>query len=174
MTTERTVTLASRSAAMDGGFVAIADVSDAMTAIGAPTAYRLIGGVAVLLHVQRLGLDLPLRATGDADFGVPLHLLRNPELVAAIEARGYAKVAGNRWERSIDDRRVASVDLLIPAYTSRARHTRRVGDIVTTEVPGLAIALRRPPLAVRARFRLTNGDVQESTIALPDALPCSR
>jgi hypothetical protein len=155
---------------MDGGFVAIADVSEAMTAIGAPTDYRLIGGVAVLLHVQRLGLDLPLRATGDADFGVPLHLLRKPELVAAIEALGYTKVAGNRWERSIDDRRVASVDLLIPAYTSRARHTRRVGDIVTTEVPGLAVALRRPSLAVHAQFRLTNGDIQESTIALPDAL----
>jgi hypothetical protein len=26
------------------------------------------------LHVQRLGLDLPLRATGDADFGVPAEL----------------------------------------------------------------------------------------------------
>ena len=163
------VYLASLSAAMDGGFVAIADVRDAMTAIGAATDYRLIGGVAVLLHVQRLGLDLPLRATGDADFGVPLHLLRDPELVAVIEARGYTKVAGNRWERRIDDRRVASVDLLIPAYTSRARHTRRVGDIVTTEVPGLAVALRRPAIAVDTRFRLTNGDVQESTIALPDA-----
>ena len=60
----------------------------------------------MLLHVQRLGLDLPLRATGDADFGIPPHLLRDQELVGAIEALGYAKVAGNRWERPIDHRRV--------------------------------------------------------------------
>ena len=58
--------LESLSAAMDGGFVAIADISEAMRAIGAANDYRLIGGVAVLLHVQRLGLDLPLRATGAA------------------------------------------------------------------------------------------------------------
>jgi hypothetical protein len=155
---------------MDGGFIAIADISDAMRAIGASNDYRLIGGVAVLLHVQRLGLDLPLRATGDADFGVPPHLLRGPELVTAIEALGYTKVAGNRWERHIDDRRVASVDLLIPAYTSHARHTRQVGDIVTTEVPGLAVAPRRPAVAIPARFRLTSGDIRDAIIALPDPL----
>jgi hypothetical protein len=155
---------------MDGGFVAIADISDAMLAIGASDDYRLIGGVAVLLHVQRLGLDLPLRATGDADFGVAPHLLRDPELVTAIEALGYTKVAGNRWERPIDDRRVASIDLLIPTYTSRARHTRQVGDVVTTEVPGLAVALRRPAVAISARFLLTSGDPRDATISLPDAL----
>lgn len=60
---------------MDGGFTAIADVSEAMRAIGAAADYRLIGGVTVMLHVQRLGLDLPLRATGDVDPGVPPHVL---------------------------------------------------------------------------------------------------
>jgi len=155
---------------MDGGFVAIADISEAMNAIGASNDYRLIGGVAVLLHVQRLGLDLPLRSTGDADFGVPPYLIRDHELVAAIEALRYTKVAGNRWERPIDHRRVASVDLLIPAYTSRARHTRHVGDVVTTEVPGLAVALRRPAVAIPARFRLTSGDIRDATVALPDPL----
>lgn len=89
MTTRQSVTLESLSAAMDGGFIAIADVSGAMSEVGAAHDYRLIGGVAVLLHVQRLGLDLPLRATGDADFGVPPYLLKAPALVPAIEARGY-------------------------------------------------------------------------------------
>jgi hypothetical protein len=155
---------------MDGGFIAIADVSGAMSEIGASDDYRLIGGVAVLLHVRRLGLDLPLRATGDADFGVPPHLLRKPDLVPAIEARGYHKIAGNRWERTIDSRRVATVDLLVPAYTSRARHTKRVDHAVTTEVPGLADALRRPGIAIEAELRLTNNDVRQTTIVLPDAL----
>lgn len=155
---------------MDGGLTAIADVSNALTAVGAASDYRLIGGVTVVLHVQRLGLDLPLRATGDADIGVPPTLLREPELVEHIEALGYCKVFGNRWERQVDDRRVAAVDLLVPSYTSRARHTVRIGDVVTTEVPGLAVALRRPGVEVRAQLRLTNGDDHEVTVTLPDAL----
>lgn len=47
---------------MDGGFTAVADVSSAMASAGMTEQHRLIGGVAVMLHVQRLGLDLPLRA----------------------------------------------------------------------------------------------------------------
>jgi hypothetical protein len=155
---------------MDGGFTAIADVSAAMAASGTTDQHRLIGGVAVVLHVQRLGLDVPLRATGDADFGVPPHVLREPELVDAIEAMGYAKVAGNRWERRIDDRRVAAVDLLIPTYRSRARDTVTVGSVITTEVPGLAEAHRRPAIAADIEMRLTNGTTLSTMVTLPDAI----
>lgn len=169
MTVEHVV-LASLSGAMDGGFTAIADVSRAMAGIGAADEYRLIGGVAVMLHIQRLRIDLPLRATGDADFGVPPHVLRRPELVQAIEALGYSKVLGNRWERPIDDRRLAAVDLLVPSYRSRARHTLKVGDVVTTEVPGLAEALRRPGVTIDAELRRTDGAVLRTTIVLPDAV----
>jgi len=64
MTVSR-VALARLAAAMDGRFTAIADVSRAMTAVGAAGDYRPIRGVAVVLHIERLGLDLPLRTTGD-------------------------------------------------------------------------------------------------------------
>ena len=164
------VVLASLSAAMDGGFTAIADMTNAMAASGAADDHRLIGGVMVMLHVRRLGLDLPLRATGDADFGVPPHVLRRPDLVEAIERLGYTRAFGNRWERPIDDRRVAAVDLLVPSYRSRARHTVKVGDVVTTEVPGLAEALRRPGLIVAAELRLTDGAVLRANVVLPDAV----
>lgn len=164
------VALASLSAAMDGGFTAIADVSAAMAAAGAADDYRLIGGVTVMLHIGRLGLDLPLRATGDADFGVPPHVLRTPDLVRAIEARGYGKVFGNRWERRIDERRVAAVDLLVPAYRTRARDTVTVGEVVTTEVPGLAEALKRPGVTIDAELRLTDGAHLDTTVVLPDAV----
>jgi len=164
------VVLASLSAAMDGGFTAISEVSAAMTTAGAEDDYRLIGGVAVMLHVQRLGLDLPLRATGDADFGMPPYVLRQPELVEAIEALGYAKTFGNRWERAIDGRRVAAVDLLVPAYRTRARNTVKVGELVTTEVPGLATALRRPGVVVDAELHLTNGGTLTTNVVLPDAV----
>jgi hypothetical protein len=164
------VALASLSAAMDGGFTAVADVSAAMATSGTTDQHRLIGGVAVMLHVERLGLDLPLRATGDADFGVPPYVLREPDLIDAIEALGYRKVAGNRWERRIDDRRFAAVDLLTPTYRSRARDTVTVGSVVTSEIPGLAQALQRPPVTVDIELLLTDGEtsggLDRSTIPL--------
>lgn len=168
--TDGPVILASLSAAMDGGFTAIADVAAAMATSETTDQHRLIGGVAVMLHIQRLRLDLPLRATGDADFGVPPHVLRRPDLVHAIEALGYRKVKGNRWERRIDDRRVAAVDLLIPTYRSRARDTVTVGSVVTTEVPGLAEALRRPAVPVDVELRLTDDTTLSTAVALPDAV----
>lgn len=155
---------------MDGGFIAVSDVSHAMAAAGASAEYRLIGGMTVMLHVQRLGLDLPLRLTADADFGVPPHVLREPDLVEAIEALGYTKTFGNRWERMVDGRGVAAVDLLVPAYTSRARDTIKVGDVVTTEVPGLAVAFRRPGLTVDAELLMTDGAIVTTDIVLPDAV----
>ena len=107
---DRRIELVSLSAAMDGGMTAIADVSTAMNVSGNDNAHRLIGGVAVMLHVNRLSLDLPLRATADADFGVPPHILRKPELIDALESLGYrrpqATVGSVRsiiaaWPRSI-------------------------------------------------------------------------
>lgn len=166
----RPVTLRSLSGAMDGGFVGVADVADLMQRVGATSEYRLIGGITVMLHIQRHGLDLPLRATGDADFGVAPHILREPSLIEEIEKLGYRRTMGNRWERSLDDRRTAAVDLLVPAYTSRPRDTVHVGEIVTTEVPGLATALRRPPVELDANLYLTDESVRRTTLMLPDAL----
>lgn len=153
---------------MDGGFTAIGDVSRAVADAGAADDYRLIGGVAVMLHVQRVEVDVPLRATGDADLGVPPYVLRRPDLVATIEALGYRKVSGNRWERRLDSRRTAAVDLLIPSYRSRARHTVRVGGVVTTEVPGLAEALRRPGIPLDVQFQLTDETRLKVAVVLPD------
>lgn len=105
---------------MDGGFTAVSDVSRAMAATGTAAEYRLIGGMTVMLHVQRLGLDLPLPGTADADFGVPRHVLRESDLVESIEALGYTRTFGNRWERPIDGGGVAAVDFLVPAYIAVA------------------------------------------------------
>ena len=41
---------------MDGGFTAVSDVSRAMAETGTAAEYRLIGGMTVMLHVQRLRL----------------------------------------------------------------------------------------------------------------------
>lgn len=170
MTAEKPVVLLSSSAAMDGGLTAVADVSRAMTTAGAADAYRLIGGVTVLLHVLRLASACRCgpRVTQTSVF--PPFVLQRTNLVDAIEALGYQKTAGNRWERPIDTRRVAAVDLLVPAYRTRARNTVRVGAVVTTEVPGLAQALRRPGIALDIEMHLTDESEHRALVVIPDAV----
>lgn len=164
----RPLVLASESAAMDGGLTAIAEVSEALAS-----------------HRSRPRQPADRRCHDPAAHPAPRprppsacdrrRRLRRPAvrpeapLVRAIEARGYEKAAGNRRERPIDDTRGAAVDLLIPACTSRARDTVRVGDLVTAEVPGLALALRRPGVLVRAALLLTNGARLSAEVTIPDA-----
>jgi len=57
----------STSGAWDGSFIAISEFG----ALLAGASHRLIGGVAVVLHQHRLGIYQPIRATADADFGIP-------------------------------------------------------------------------------------------------------
>lgn len=59
---------------------------------------------------------------------------------------------------------------MIPTYRTRARDTVEIGDIVTTEVPGLAEALRRPEVEIEAELHLTDGAILSSTVVLPDAI----
>lgn len=159
----------SESLLTDGGLIAIADVTRAVISAGVESQYRVLGGTAVMLHVIRTGVDTPIRSTGDADYGVPPRVLVDGDLVNEIERLGYVKIKGNRWERVVDSRRTATVDLLIPAYTSRARPSRQIGDVNTTEVPGLADAFLSEPCVVDATFLLTNKDRLDSKVVLPDS-----
>jgi len=161
------VFLPSTNPATDGGLIAVRDVAEA--ARNAGVDYRLLGGSAVLLHIYRTGVDVPTRGTADADCGVRPPILTAGELVGEIEHLGYTKTEGNRWERVIDEDRTATVDLLVPAYTSRPRASKQIGDVNTTEVPGLAEAFQSEPCVVEATFLLSTGDRMEATVVLPDA-----
>ena len=88
--------LVSTSRASDGSFIAISEIGSLLA--GAP--HRLIGGVAVVLHQHRLGIDHPIRATADADFGVPPYALNDDSLVESVASLGYTRTSGNRWERA--------------------------------------------------------------------------
>lgn len=58
---------------------------------------------------------------------------------------------------------------MIPAYTSRARHNRRVSDeLVTTEVLGLPTALNRSPVLLALELHRLNGERLEVELAFPD------
>lgn len=174
------VTLTATSVADDLGHVALADLSRVLAPETGPS-YRVIGGHMVTALVARWQLGSEMyRETGDADLGVPPVLVQDTRLIERLMGLGYERVAGNRFARPLTDVPVsvsgarqktprAVIDILIPAYTSRARENRRFGDhLVTTEVPGLAIALRRAPVTLEIAFRRLNGETLTSEIAFPD------
>lgn len=158
------IRLLSTSRASDGSFIAISEIG----ALLAGASYRLIGGVAVVLHQHRLGIDHPIRSTADADFGVPPDALRDDSLIESVESIGYQRASGNRWERVLSGQRTATVDLLVPSYRTRLRQTVQHGSTNTVEVGGLAEALRRPAVRIVGEVTLTDGEVLSLDVLLPD------
>lgn len=170
--------LAASSVGDDLGFVAMADLSGALAELP-DVESRIIGGHMVTLHVQRWGLGRELyRETRDADLGIPPIVVKDGRLIDLLKQRGYERSAGNTYARLLDDvplsigheqELAASIDLLVPAYTSRARDSVRVSDdLTTTEVLGLAEALKRPGIAVSLELKRLNGDVLLTELTLPD------
>ncbi len=157
--------LVSTSRAEDGSFTAISEVGMLLR----DHSYRLIGGMAVVVHQQRLGLTHPIRATADTDFGVLPYVLRDDSLVAAVGQLGYHRIAGNRWSRPLEDGREATIDLLVPSYRTRLRSSVQHGAINTTEVGGLDVALKRPAIVIRGSVTLTDATTLPLTLSIPDA-----
>jgi hypothetical protein len=124
--------LGAGSVADDLGFVALNDVAGALGDITAD--YRVIGGHMVTMLAARWQLGAGLyRETGDVDLGIPPVVARDRRVVSRLKDIDYRQVGGNRFARGLSDipARVvgesgppdpeALIDVLIPAYTSRAR-----------------------------------------------------
>jgi hypothetical protein len=174
------LTLSAASVADDLGYVALSDLARALGGIAAD--YRVIGGhmVTMLAARWRLGHEL-YRETGDVDLGIPPVVTRDHHVVSRLKDLGYTQVAGNRFARGLSDIPVtmkgkedsphpeAFIDVLVPAYTSRARENVQVGaDLFTTEVPGLQFALARPPVAITLEMRRLNGEILQCELPFPD------
>jgi hypothetical protein len=170
--------LAATSVADDLGFVAMADVSSGLSALS-DIESRLIGGHMVTLLVQRWDLGRELyRETQDADVGIQPIAVKDGRLIQFLKDRGYERTTGNTYARTLDDipatvegaqTRSASIDLLVPAYTSRARDNVKVSDdLTTTEVPGLAESLLRPGIEIALELHRLNGTALQAELVLPD------
>jgi len=158
------------------GYVALADLADVL----GTSTYRIIGGHMVTALVARWQLGAELyRETGDTDVGVPPVVVRKEGVIGRLIERGYARVEGNRFARPIDDVPVtvrgaeglhsAVIDVLVPSYRTRARSNHRVSDdLVTTEVPGLALALQREPILLHMELHRLNGERLDIEVAFPD------
>jgi|SRR5215469_6784022 len=172
------VVLAAGSVADDLGYIALADIS---RLLGTATDYRVIGGLMVTALAYRWDLGASLyRETLDADLGVPPVVARDLDLAGRLKAAGYRQVAGDRFEKPVPDIPAglggttasaysAAIDVLVPAYTSRARQNVTVApDLVTTEVPGLQIALARPAVDLTLDLQRLNGDMSSVRLLFPD------
>jgi hypothetical protein len=117
------------------------------------------------------------RETGDVDLGIPPIVAQDRNLVGRLKDLNYLQVAGNRFARGLSDIPAgmkekgsqrdpeALIDILIPAYTSRAHENVQVGDdLFTTEVPGLHLALARPPVVITLELHRLNGAVQSAEV----------
>lgn len=170
------VTLAAASVADDLGYVALADLAGVL----GQSTYRIIGGHMVTALVARWQLGAELyRETGDTDLGVPPVVVREGGLIGGLLERAYQQVEGNRFARLVEDipvtvggaegPRFAVIDVLVPSYRTRARSNHRVSDdLVTTEVPGLALALQRNPVLLHMELHRLNGEQLDLEMAYPD------
>jgi hypothetical protein len=63
----------------------------------------------------------------------------------------------------------AIIDILVPAYTGRARQNVEItDDLITTEVPGLAAALGRPAVIVTLELQRLNHIRLHAALPFPD------
>lgn len=165
------------SVADDVGFVALRDLGLVM----AGDSYRIIGGHMVMMLAARWALGPELyRQTQDTDLGVPPSAVANPTIIDRLTELGYERRAGNRFARPMSDipvrligagapRPEASIDILVPSYTSRPRQNRKFGDhLVTTEVPGLASTLQNPAIEMSLELHRLNGDLLDIEVAVAD------
>ena len=173
--------LSASSIADDLGYVALADLAKIIGGAGDTSDHRIIGGHMITALAARwmLGADL-YRETGDADLGITPVLVRSLHLPDKLKALGYEQAAGNRFARTMRDIPVtltgaqatapqALIDILVPAYTGRARQNVEITeDLITTEVPGLAAALGRSAVIMTLELRRLNGETLLATLPFPD------
>lgn len=157
MTGTASVVMACTAVADDNGMRALRDVA----AVAADVEYRVIGGhmVRLLRHVYNVP-GTP-RLTSDADTGIDVSVASSGDLHARLTALGYVAECGNRYERGEQ-----AVDLLVPAAAKPGKQI--IGERAFDGAPGLRLALALPPIEIAVTARLTDGDMIEFKVPVPD------
>ncbi len=159
------ISLSSRSRAEDASFRALADAAAAAAEV---QEWRVIGGHMVNFHVRKAGLDLPLRATRDADLAVELFTINKTALIERIRQQGYSNTeTANRFVKR-DGSVELAIDVLAPSSTLQLEPNLDAGVITVDGVPGLRIALARRPEPVTVVATTTSKKVIHTHVLLPD------
>lgn len=168
---QATVVLASTSRSADAGHLSAADL--VAIAHNADVDFRLVGGNAISLLVwAHDAADLvPDRETNDADMGVRSEAVGAGPLIEALQANDYKQTHGNRFARTLDHDGTPltlEIDVLIPSYSDRMETNQPFGDLVVDAIPGLGVAIARPPVIVEVETRLTTGEHLTYVAPLPE------
>ena len=149
--------MACTAVAEDNGMRALRDVA----AVAADIEYRVIGGhmVRLLRYVYNVP-GIP-RLTSDADTGIDVNVATTGDLHHRLTALGYIAECGNRYERGEQ-----AVDLLVPAAAKPGKQI--IAERAFDGAPGLRVALALPPIKVAVTARLTDGDMIEFEVPVPD------
>lgn len=163
----RHLVLRSGSRAEDAGYLALADIAGITDDLGVD--YRLVGGQMTSLLVAAYGVTgVPERETADADLAAEPAVVADPGLPRLLEERGYRPHgASNRFARATDAGHQAVIDVLAPSPDGRLHSNRRYGDLYLDEIPGLLLALARPPVPVDLEVQLQAGESVRTTVRLP-------
>ncbi|WP_433531663.1 hypothetical protein ACQPYA_06120 [Micromonospora sp. CA-263727] len=168
----RPIVVTSTSRAADAGFRTLADLAGIAATLDVD--YRIVGGhmVTLLVALHDVTEQVPLRETADADFAALPTVIADPRLPAALLERGYRpREAANRFTRDFTDTQgnlSLVIDILAPSYLGGLVPNQRHGELVVDEVPGLALALNRPPELLDVEVRLTTAEDLRMRLALPD------
>lgn len=167
------VYLASPSRSADAGHLASADIAKIASEAG--IEFRLVGGNAVSLLTWVHGATglAPDRETNDADLGVPAQAVGADPLLEALLRHEYHQVDGNRFSKEIDhggSRLDLQIDILVPSHSGLIVNNHPFGDLVVDAIPGLAVAIARPPTPLRVSATLTTGEELGYEIQLPDVI----
>jgi hypothetical protein len=162
--------LGSASRAEDAGYVAVADIASITDELDVD--YRLVGGHMTTLLVAAYGVTgVPGRETADADLAAEPAVVAHPDLPRLLADLDYRPAgASNRFARQIADGQDAVIDVLAPSPDGRLHSNRRHGDLYLDEIPGLLLALARPPVTLRLEVELQAGGTINVLLRLPDPL----
>lgn len=157
--------LRSSSREYDGSLVALRDAARVTADV---KTWLIVGGHMVNLHVVRMGVDVPLRLTRDADLAVEVPVIRDQRLVERLRALGYDNpVYSNRFDREVDGL-FASIDLLVPSYYTKTRPNIDAEVIAVDGMPVLDVAFERDPVIVDVVADLVDGTRLGMTVRIPD------
>lgn len=162
-------TIQSTSRAEDAGYRAVHDIATMCAEL--QMDYRLIGGLSVALLYAAHGSpgSVPPRQTADADLGADHEVVAAAPVVRSLVARGYTKTAGNRFERGEDEERRA-IDVLVPTIGGRMTSNVECGELTVDAIPGLALALTRPPVILDLTHISTDSKELTTDVLLPDPI----
>lgn len=151
------------STAADNGYRALADLAAAAEG----TDYRVVGGhmVQLLLYVYPTA-QAAVRGTSDADGGIPEPVAAGMKLHEVLLSKDYTPTSGAHYVRG-EDGDAVEIDLLVPLQTAGSRQ-QELGGRTFDAIPGLGLALASNPLMLDVTAQLSEGDVLQFTVPIPN------